>query len=150
MSPLLQAPSNNPHATLITLFTNVVDENMTDQDQMADATMQCPSTKRLLKFLPPDHPPTSCHDSDIIKFSYARDYVRTYDHIFDSCEHVRVLSFPSVHGAAMKEKHTIVEKWLFRLKLEPGQKETKEEFDLMMRGGASGKERYIEWKRIPM
>ncbi|EXK76747.1 hypothetical protein FOQG_18522 [Fusarium oxysporum f. sp. raphani 54005] len=151
MSPLLQAPSNNPHATLITLFMNVVDENMTDQDQMADATMQSPSTKRLLKFLPPDHPPTSCHDPDIIKFSYARDYVRTYDHIFDRVANMFEFSrFPQFMGAAMKEKHTIVEKWPFRLKLEPGQKEAKEEFDLMMRGGASGKERYIEWKRIPM
>jgi hypothetical protein len=82
MSPLLQAPDINPHATLITLLMNVVDENMTDQDQIADATMHSPSTKRLLKFLPPSHPPTSRYDPDIIKFSYARDFVRTYDQIF--------------------------------------------------------------------
>ncbi|KAF5026431.1 hypothetical protein F66182_1496 [Fusarium sp. NRRL 66182] len=151
MSPLLQAPNNNPHATLITLFMNLVDENMTEQDQRADATMQSPSTKRLLKFLPPNHPPTSRHDPDIIKFTYARDYVRTFDHIFDRVANMFQLSrFPQFMGVAMKEKHTIVEKWPFRLTLEPGQKEAKEEFDLMMRGGASGKERYMEWKRIVM
>jgi hypothetical protein len=83
MSPLLQAPHINPHATLITLFMNAVDENMTQQDQMADATMHSPSTKRLLKFIPPNHPPTSRYDPDIIKFTYARDFVRTYDSIFD-------------------------------------------------------------------
>jgi hypothetical protein len=83
MSPLLQAPSINPYATLVTLFMNVVDENMTQRDQMADATANSPSTKRLLKFLPPSRPPTSSHDPDIIKFAYGRDYVRNYDHIFD-------------------------------------------------------------------
>ncbi|CZS75064.1 unnamed protein product [Fusarium graminearum] len=149
MSPLLQAPHINPHATLITLFMNAVDENMTQQDQMADATMHSPSTKRLLKFIPPNHPPTSRYDPDIIKFTYARDFVRTYDSIFDRvAEMFQFSRFPQYMGAAMKEKHTIVEKWPFRLKLDPGKKEAKEEFDLMMRGGPSGKERYVEWKRV--
>ncbi|KAI8397342.1 hypothetical protein FOFC_20614 [Fusarium oxysporum] len=66
---LIEPPSINPHATLITLFTNVVDENMTNAYQRADATVQSPSTKRLLKFLPPDHPPNSHYDPDVIKFS---------------------------------------------------------------------------------
>ncbi|RGP78863.1 set and mynd domain-containing 3 [Fusarium longipes] len=149
MSLLLRAPSVNPHATLITLFMNVVDENMTQRDQMADATPNSPSTKRLLKFLPPRRPPTSSNDPDIIKFSYARDYVRTYDHIFDRVSKMFSFSeFPRYIGVAIKEKNTIVEKWPFRLKLSPEQKGAKEEFDLMMRGGASGKELYLEWKRI--
>jgi hypothetical protein len=58
--------------------------------------------------------------------------------------------FPRYIGVAMKEKNTIVERWPFRLKLNPEQKGAKEEFDLMMRGGASGKELYIEWKRIAL
>lgn len=58
--------------------------------------------------------------------------------------------FPQFLGMTMKETHTIVEKWPFRLKLEPGQKGAKEEFDFMMIGGVSGKERYMEWTRIPM
>jgi hypothetical protein len=149
MSPLLQAPSINPYATLVTLFMNVVDENMTQRDQMADATANSPSTKRLLKFLPPSRPPTSSHDPDIIKFAYGRDYVRNYDHIFDRVANMFSFSeFPRYIGVAMKEKNTIVERWPFRLKLNPEQKGAKEEFDLMMRGGASGKEMYIEWKRV--
>ena len=51
-------------------------------------------------------------------------------------------------GAAMKEKHTIIEKWPFRLKLRPGQPGAQEEFDLLLGGGVSGKERYVEWRRI--
>lgn len=50
-------------------------------------------------------------------------------------------------GAALKEKHTIIEKWPFRLKLRPGQPEAQEEFDRALGGGVSGKERYVEWKR---
>jgi hypothetical protein len=53
-------------------------------------------------------------------------------------------------GVEIKEQHTIVEKWPFKLELEPEQKGTKEEFDFMMIGGMSGKKRYMEWKRIPM
>lgn len=51
-------------------------------------------------------------------------------------------------GAAMKDNHTVVEKWPFRLKLEPGQPGAQEEFDQLLGGGVSGKERYVEWKRI--
>ncbi|KAF5664362.1 hypothetical protein FHETE_7119 [Fusarium heterosporum] len=149
MSPLLQAPSVNPHATLITLFMNLVDESMTKQDQMAEATMGSLSTKRLLQFIPPERPPTSHHDPDIIKFAYARDFVRNYDHIFDRVAKLfRFSEFPQYIGATMKPKHTIVEEWPYRLKLDAKQNGAKEEFDLMMRGGANGKERYMEWSRV--
>lgn len=83
MVPLLQGPLINPHATLITLFMNAVDENMTDQDRVADLTPHSPTTKRLLKYLPPKGMPTNPSDPEIIKFSFARDNVATYDHIFD-------------------------------------------------------------------
>jgi hypothetical protein len=48
----------------------------------------------------------------------------------------------------MKDNHTVIEKWPFRLKLQPGQPGAQEEFDRLMSGGMTGKERYIEWKRI--
>jgi hypothetical protein len=38
-------------------------------------------------------------------------------------------------GAAMKEKHTIIEKWPFRFKLQPGQPGAQEEFDRLLGGG---------------
>lgn len=51
-------------------------------------------------------------------------------------------------GVIMKGKHTVIEKWPFRLKLRPGQPGAQEEFDRCMREGISGKERYVEWKKI--
>ena len=47
----------------------------------------------------------------------------------------------------MKDTHTIIEKWPFRLKLQSGQPGAQEEFDRLLGGGMSGKERYVEWKR---
>jgi hypothetical protein len=83
MVPFLQGPLANPHATLITLFMNAVDENITDQDRIADMTPHSPTTKRLLKYLPPKRMPINESDPEIIKVSFTRDNVATYDHIFD-------------------------------------------------------------------
>ena len=47
----------------------------------------------------------------------------------------------------MKEPHTIIEKWPMRLKLQPGQKGAKEEFELLLSSGHVGTERYVEWQR---
>jgi hypothetical protein len=83
MVPLLQEPLINPHATLITLFMNAVDENITDQDRIADMNLHSPTTKRLFEYLPPKGRPNNPSDPEIIKFSFAQDNVATYDHIFD-------------------------------------------------------------------
>ena len=48
---------------------------------------------------------------------------------------------------AMKDKYTVIEKWPFRLKLQPGQAGAQEEFDRLLGGGVSGKECYLEWRR---
>jgi hypothetical protein len=58
--------------------------------------------------------------------------------------------FEPLMGFAMKEKNTIIEKWPFRLKLQPGQPGAQEEFDQLLKGGVSGKEFYLEWKRTGM
>jgi hypothetical protein len=55
---------------------------------------------------------------------------------------------PGLVGAAMKDRHTVIEKWPYRLELTPGQLGAQEEFDRALRGGPSSKERYVEWKRV--
>lgn len=82
MVPLLQGPLVNPHATLITLFMNAVDENLTDQDRMADM-MDEPMTSRLLKYLPPKTRAVNTSSPEVIKLSFARDIVAHFDRIFD-------------------------------------------------------------------
>lgn len=51
-------------------------------------------------------------------------------------------------GAAMKDKHTIIDKWPYRLKLRPGQPGAQDEFGRLFTGGTSAKQRNVEWKRI--
>lgn len=83
--PLLQEPLINPHATLITLLMNIVDENITDQDRMADVAPYSQTSNLLLKYLPLKGlaPIKNIHDPNIIKLSCARDILGTYDHVFD-------------------------------------------------------------------
>lgn len=84
MIPLLQPPLVNPHATLITLFMNAVDQTITMQDQKADMSEKSVTTKRLLKYLPlKGMARFDTNDPQVIKFTYARDNVATFDHIFD-------------------------------------------------------------------
>lgn len=51
-------------------------------------------------------------------------------------------------GAVMKKKHKVIEKWPYRLKKRLGQPGAQKEFDRLMRDSTSGKERYMEWKRV--
>ncbi|KFY28454.1 hypothetical protein V493_02929 [Pseudogymnoascus sp. VKM F-4281 (FW-2241)] len=151
MVPLLQKPLVNPHATLITLFMNAVDERMTNQDRVAGITPHSQETKRLLKYLPPTDKGmmTNTVSPEVIKFSLARDLVGTYDHIFSRFTNGYKFSETAQYaGAAVKENNTVIDKWPFRLKLRPGQPGAQEEFDRLLSGGVSGKERYVEWKRI--
>lgn len=50
-------------------------------------------------------------------------------------------------GIIMKDEHTIIEKYPFRLKLSPGQPGAQEEFDQVLASPLMGMERYVEWKR---
>ncbi|KAK2829922.1 hypothetical protein FQN49_007126 [Arthroderma sp. PD_2] len=150
MMPLLQTPLENPHATLITLFMNAVEMALTDQERVQGlAARNSPAAKHLHQYLPLRGGPTSRYDPKVIKTIAGRDLVTNYDHIFD--RYTKAFNFNKAagcFGAAVKEKHTIIEKWPYRLKLRPGQPGAQEEFDRCFGRATSGKERYVEWKRI--
>lgn len=81
MVPLLQPPSQNPHATLITLFMNAVPEAETKQDELQSMTEA--STRRLYQFLAPKKRPLSGgYDPQVIRLLCARSLMNSYDHIF--------------------------------------------------------------------
>ncbi|KEY75023.1 hypothetical protein S7711_01362 [Stachybotrys chartarum IBT 7711] len=148
MIPLLQDTLDNPHATLITLFMNAVDETLTDEDRRSVMTLNSMSTRRLLRYLPPNGAPPSQYDPRIIKFNLARDLVTTYDNIFD--RYMKEFEFreaSELFGAMLKENHTIIQPWPNQLKLQPGQVGAQEEFDRCMSAGLTSKERYVEWQR---
>ncbi|KAH7224169.1 hypothetical protein BKA60DRAFT_594076 [Fusarium oxysporum] len=79
---LLRAPPTNPHATLITWFMNLIDENFTLQDQITEWTLGSLSTKRLANYLLPTRPNRGIIDPALMKFAHARHHLREYDDIF--------------------------------------------------------------------
>ncbi|KAJ5540228.1 hypothetical protein N7513_008560 [Penicillium frequentans] len=149
MVPLLQSPLQNPHATLITLFLNTVNDTLTAQDKLQSVSMTGREMKSLFEYLPPNGCPIDGFETGVVKFTFAREIVGKYDHVFD--RFMKKTGFKEAgekFGVKMKEKHTVIEEWPFRLKLRPGQPGAQEEFDRSMREGISGKERYVEWKKI--
>ncbi|KAJ5674950.1 uncharacterized protein N7477_004884 [Penicillium maclennaniae] len=148
MTPLLQTPVENPHATIITLFMNAVEGTMTNKDRIWGLTTNSRETRRLLEYLPPKRA-TSRFDPTIIKFRVGRERVETYDHIVDRfLKDHEFREAGEASGEMMKEPHTIIEEWPSRLKLRPDQSGAQDEFDRRLREGVSGKERYVEWKRF--
>ncbi|KAJ5948566.1 hypothetical protein N7454_001873 [Penicillium verhagenii] len=149
MIPLLQSPLKNPHATLITLFMNAIDETLTDQDKMREITENSQATKRLMRYLPPNRALSSRYDPALIKFNFSRDLVSSYDDVFNRyLKERKVVEFADQFDLEMKKKHTIIDRSPYRLKLWPGQPGAQDEFERQLGSGLSGKERYLEWRRI--
>ncbi|KAM0319007.1 hypothetical protein ACHAPQ_010503 [Fusarium lateritium] len=149
--PMLREVQVNPYATLITLFMNAVHELMGRQVHLPNPALDNGATQRLHRYLPVRPPIRGTYDPQVVKLSSARNSVRYYDDYFDYF--MRVFDFHKVAkdvGAIIKDEHTIVEKWPFRLKLQPGQPGAQEEFGHLMSGGVSGTERYVEWKTGPV
>lgn len=78
MIPLLQNKVDNPHATLITLFLNAVEETE-NQNTKPDSA----STRKLLQYIPLTSVWPSRYDPTLVKFDMARDLVTDHDTVFD-------------------------------------------------------------------
>ncbi|PLB54875.1 hypothetical protein P170DRAFT_483657 [Aspergillus steynii IBT 23096] len=149
MIPLLQPHTENPHATVITLFMNAIDQVMTDADRMQIIEHDSRIKKDLPRFLPQNTRPCSPYDPSIVKMVFAGGVIARHDHIFNRYQNgLHFREAGEAFGARMKKRHTIVDRWPCRLKLRPDQAGAQEEFDRCMRQGNTGKERFVEWKRM--
>ncbi|KAK4068705.1 uncharacterized protein Triagg1_7065 [Trichoderma aggressivum f. europaeum] len=155
MGSLLQAPLTNPHATLITLFRNAIGETMTMQDRMMDMYTYRPETKLIGQYfkhigVKPGYDPTAGPkvDPKAIMWTYAQANLAAYDPIFDRfMKHCRFWQVGQLFGVVVKDKHTVIEKWPFRLKLQYGQAGALEELVRLTDEVVFAKERYVEWRR---
>ncbi|KAL6702167.1 hypothetical protein J3F84DRAFT_399618 [Trichoderma pleuroticola] len=151
MGPLLQPPRANPHATLITLFRNAIRETMTMQDRMMDMYTRRPETKLMREYISyiggkSFHHPLLDHRP--VMWTYAQANVAAYDPIFDRfMENFKFAQVEQLFGLVMKEEHTVIEKWPFRLKLRYGQPGALEELIRLTDEVVFAKERYVEWRR---
>jgi len=77
---LLDEPTANPHATMLCLFMNAVDEA---ERMLGNMTMQMRDMMRAMPFLTQTKKPTSKYDPKIVLSTAAKDYMRDGDCHFD-------------------------------------------------------------------
>ncbi|RDW86109.1 uncharacterized protein DSM5745_02751 [Aspergillus mulundensis] len=150
MTDLLQPPTENPHATLVTFFPHAVEDNLTDADNLQNPGPRSDAIRRAVQtYLPFTRLPTSENDPDILRRQIALKVIATWDHVWDRVVIRHQLREAAAFlGVKMKDEHTIVEQWPQQLKLRPGQPGAKEEFERHLADGISNKLRYVEWVRV--
>jgi hypothetical protein len=77
---LLDDPTVNPHATLLCLFLNAVDET---ERMLDDMTMQMRDMMRAMPYFTHTGKSRSRYDPKIVLSTAAKDYVRDGDHYFN-------------------------------------------------------------------
>lgn len=162
LSPLLQERTENPHATLITLFMNAVGEVAHSVKPSHNDIMF--RMRKVRAYLPVTGPLRSRYDPTMILHSSALDLLRDNDELFKQfvypmtqtgailifyryMKEVHFLDTARLLNLTMKQSHSIVEKWPMRLRLKSYEAGAKEEFKILLASAHSGAERYVEWKR---
>ncbi|KAI0894949.1 hypothetical protein F4806DRAFT_471214 [Annulohypoxylon nitens] len=143
LGPLLKHPSDNPHAALVVLFINAVDEILDDFEKRKTIEHDI---MEVWKYMPPK-PPTGPYDAGIIVNDLATQYVRDVDKYFD--RYMKLHHFDEIceiSGMEYKTQPTIIEAWPMRLTKQPHQRGAKEEFATLLSSSNSGCERYMEWR----
>ncbi|TVY43017.1 hypothetical protein LOCC1_G004360 [Lachnellula occidentalis] len=145
-SALLKQPSQNPHATLITLFLNAVEEVSTRADSVTNMVQEM---DRLKRYLPLDmqllQRHNHMHNAEFLAFSCAKILVRDFDTLFQRyVDKWKLKYLGNMVGMEMKEENTVVDKWPLRLR----ENATQEQFDLLHASGHQGMERYVEWRFV--
>jgi len=144
-SPLLRRKTLNPHATLLTLFLNATHETKLSnpglcsmQSEMKQLTWYIKPSIALLR-------ESNFVTAEQVKLTEALAYFTDYDALFKRfMEDCCFKEIALVSGLEMKDKNTIVEKWLLRLR----KGATQAEFDLLLASQCAGSERYVEWRSL--
>ena len=159
LGPLLQKLSENPHATLVTLFMNAVIDAGVDATPTLRADLnvlprypKIRSMKKIDEMLAVSAlylaaPPGRDVESIFARYVWESSFI---DILLTGSRYMEREGFgPLTHyaGMMMKNRHTIIEKWPTRLKLTPGQPGADEEMDVVLRSCRSYMERYVEWAR---
>ncbi|ROW09323.1 hypothetical protein VPNG_05867 [Cytospora leucostoma] len=144
--PKLCPQERNPHATLITLFMNAVEQECSRLDSFQDTPHEM---QKLSAFLPLAIP-LDGHTSDakFLRFSQAKAMMRDGDKYFN--RYMKREDFRGageMAGVTMKSRNTVIDEWPLQLKLRPKDKGAKEAFENLLGSGHSGLERYVEWRR---
>ncbi|KAI1941378.1 hypothetical protein LOZ66_001894 [Ophidiomyces ophidiicola] len=143
-SPLLKPKEDNPHATLLALFMNAVEE----EDNAADyLTGRGESITRATSYIPGFSQAVGSRNQyspASLKIMQTVAAFRNFDAMFKRFMlNTRFAELTRAYRLQTRENHTIVSPWPARLKDTP----TQSEFELFHGGEQSGTERYVEWVR---
>ncbi|RYP39103.1 hypothetical protein DL766_000559 [Monosporascus sp. MC13-8B] len=153
-APLLQLPSVNEYATLVTLFMNAVAE----MRMMAASTLPFidypfredhrEQMKKVLQYMPElGRRVSRPYDPSVIKLISALSLVHDMDKNFN--RYMEVHEFAGVAlgvGLQMKAAHTIIDAWPMKLSDGRPTPKAKEDFALLLSSCYTGQERFVEWK----
>ncbi|KAL2835295.1 hypothetical protein BDW59DRAFT_177240 [Aspergillus cavernicola] len=146
LSPLLQPPHENAHATIISTYLNAIMEMV----NLGDEEDKTPDTDLLMKYLPEIEifsllRPES---ADSLKVWDARKTVLDRDKSFE--RYTRLFQFDRICAdlnVAMKGLNTVAEAWPTKPRLRLGQEEAQDEFNILLGSNYSCVERFVEWRR---
>ncbi|EUC48557.1 hypothetical protein COCMIDRAFT_34040 [Bipolaris oryzae ATCC 44560] len=152
-SPLLKPTSQNPNATLLMLFLNAAQETENEANTPEDKQSTVKERNRLDEYIPIGKPREDMARApmklithpNIILRAVCSDMFKPWDKYFnifmDKC---KITQFATQCGMAIKEEHTIVQPWPYRVE----DQTTKEEFDILRASGTTGSERYMEFQKL--
>ena len=141
---MLKSKAENPHATLITLFLNAVQQVITPEDRINATKLEA---AKLSPYMPVTREVLMNGEGspDLVRFVEAQQYVRDFDKFFE--RYMRIHNFEDTAkgvGLQMKKRNTVIGEWPMRLK----KGSTNEQFEILNMSGNTGSERYVEWKRM--
>ena len=141
LGPMLKTPSENPHATLITLYINATH----DADQALGMNYQkirlLSEMTEVQKYLQPA-PAAWVWDPAFVQVSSAKNIVRDNESLFQHWMRMTdAKGIAARAGMVIRDQHRITDKW--PVGLVNGQKD----FFLLLKSGSNGDERYVEWVR---
>ncbi|KAJ5335809.1 uncharacterized protein N7506_005745 [Penicillium brevicompactum] len=146
LSPLLQPPQKNPHATIISAYLNAIMEMV----KQGDDRDQTPNMELLMKFLP-DIDMFSLlrpESAQSLKLWDARTIVIDRHKFFE--RYISVFRFGLISAdlqVAMKDRKTVVEAWPTKPILKRGQQGSQDEFNILLDSNFTCVERFVEWRR---
>ncbi|CAJ2509989.1 Uu.00g058890.m01.CDS01 [Anthostomella pinea] len=153
LSPLLQTPEENSHATILTLYLNAMMEiAKADESLASSGKYDVGWVSPLLAYLPRISPMAlaiSPQGAESYKVWDSRSILLDAEEYFQRyTAEQKFHEIPRKLHVAMKSDHTTVDKWPTRLKSCLGQEGAQDEFDFLLASKLTSIERHVEWRRL--
>ena len=148
-SPLLRSKAENPHAAIVRLFFNAINEIENPMNALPNVqTLQALEGRlaNVKKYLPrPSESEWYMTSAIAVRFTEAGSMFRNIEELWRKFVVACDLEGLSLwYGLCMRETHRIVEEWPCRLRDGASQ----EEFDILHATNYTGRERSLEWELI--